>query len=211
MDSLGLNVGLKSPPKKLQMFQLMSTPLVIRDSNGTLGEKTQEHLQRSPQLPPTFSRFSTTPGHRLLHFTVKACLGLPNLVQLAADNLSFRPPHTGRKISSLRGPRDGDQDYTRLQLHYAPMALFVPFSLLLRTKRRSQNVQRETSLRRGHGTPEQYRRAMRDFQKTRRWLDTPKHPQVQSLELLSPFRGLSPSLTEYGMLQKCFYSFRYRL
>ncbi|KXH51532.1 hypothetical protein CSAL01_05522 [Colletotrichum salicis] len=107
VDFLGLDVGPESPPKKLQVFQLMSTSLVIGDSNGTLGEKTQEHLQRSPQLPPTFSRLSTNPGRHLSHFTVKGCLGLPNLVQLAADNLNFRPPHTGRKIQNLQGPRDG--------------------------------------------------------------------------------------------------------
>ncbi|KAK1700209.1 hypothetical protein BDP55DRAFT_625812 [Colletotrichum godetiae] len=107
VDFLGSNVGPESPLKKLQMFQLMSTPLVIGDSNGTLGEKTKEHLQRSPQLPPTFSRLPTTPGHHPSRFTVKGCLGLPNLVQLAADNLNFRSPHTGRKIQILQGPRDG--------------------------------------------------------------------------------------------------------
>lgn len=50
--------------RKLQMFQLMSTPLVIGDGNGTLSDETWEHPQRSPLRPslvcPTpVSRYST--------------------------------------------------------------------------------------------------------------------------------------------------------
>ncbi|KAK1569974.1 uncharacterized protein LY79DRAFT_570748 [Colletotrichum navitas] len=72
----------------LQMFQLMSTPLVIGDGNGTLGQETQEHLQRPPQLP----------ARSFIRPPCAVCLSsCSKLVPLAADNLSIWPPDTGRK------------------------------------------------------------------------------------------------------------------
>lgn len=92
VDLLGSAVGPDLPPspldhlrRKLQMFQLMSTALVIGDGNGTLSEETQELLQRS-------SRLSAVRSLPTLSFVC------PFLSYSAADSLDIRPPDTGRSV-----------------------------------------------------------------------------------------------------------------
>ncbi|KAI3534455.1 hypothetical protein CSPX01_12072, partial [Colletotrichum filicis] len=84
VDSLGLKVGLKSPPKKLQMFQLMSTPLVVGDSNGTLGERLRNTFNGHPSsLRPPHASLPSPSHHRLLHFSVME--GLSPFAQSCPD------------------------------------------------------------------------------------------------------------------------------
>ncbi|KAK1465260.1 hypothetical protein CCUS01_07665 [Colletotrichum cuscutae] len=66
------------------MFQLMSTPLVVGDSNGTLGERLRNTFNGHPSsLRPPHASLPSPSHHRLLRFSVME--GLSRFAQSCPD------------------------------------------------------------------------------------------------------------------------------